>query len=72
MDSLFYRYGFNSEGHDCVLEKIIKLRNSETFNGIIGINLGKNKDALDPFQDYIDGVHKFNDVADYLVINISR
>jgi len=40
--------------------------------GIIGVNLGKNKNSENPVKDYVDGIKKFGDVADYLVINISR
>ncbi|XP_064292176.1 dihydroorotate dehydrogenase (quinone), mitochondrial isoform X2 [Plodia interpunctella] len=36
-----------------------------------GINLGKNKESNDAIQDYILGIKKFNDIADYFVINIS-
>ena len=33
--------------------------------------LGKNKDSVNPVQDYVEGVYKFAELADYLVINIS-
>ncbi|XP_034179213.2 dihydroorotate dehydrogenase 2 [Osmia lignaria lignaria] len=65
------RYGFNSEGHDSVWERLKKLRTEENYNGIIGINLGRNKTSEDAVQDYIDGIKKFADVADYFVINVS-
>lgn len=42
------------------------------FDGILGINLGKNKTSLDPIGDYVKGIIRFGPVADYLVINISR
>ena len=35
------------------------------------MNLGKNKTSPDPVGDYVQGVEKFSDVADYLVINVS-
>ena len=35
------------------------------------MNLGKNKLATDPVRDYVDGVERFSDVADYLVVNVS-
>ncbi|XP_013394866.1 dihydroorotate dehydrogenase (quinone), mitochondrial [Lingula anatina] len=38
---------------------------------ILGINLGKNKESENAVTDYVEGVHKFGQVADYLVINIS-
>ncbi|KAK2181609.1 hypothetical protein NP493_389g02010 [Ridgeia piscesae] len=39
--------------------------------GIVGVNLGKNKDTKDAAVDYIAGVKKFGELADYLVINVS-
>lgn len=68
---LLHRYGFNSDGHDVVLGRLEKLR-KEQFNGVIGVNLGKNKTSPDAINDYVDGIKKFGAVADYLVINISR
>lgn len=40
-------------------------------NGILGINLGKNKTSPDAIDDFIKGVRKFGPLADYLVINVS-
>lgn len=68
---LLQRYGFNSEGHEVVLNRLEKLR-KENFDGVIGVNLGKNKTSPDAINDYVDGIKKFGTVADYLVINISR
>ena len=65
------RYGFNSEGYDSVWQRLRKLRDNRSFGGIVGINLGKNKTSDDAAQDYIDGIKKFSDVADYFVINVS-
>jgi len=39
--------------------------------GIVGINVGKNKTSSDATEDYADGVRTFSDVADYIVVNIS-
>lgn len=65
------RYGFNSDGHDVVWKYLQKLKKNKNFNGILGVNLGKNKETEDAIQDYIDGIKRFMDVADYFVINIS-
>lgn len=69
--AIINRYGFNSEGHNCVLRRLNVLRSDTSFKGVIGINLGKNKDSADPVNDYIKGIEKFGPVADYLVINVS-
>ncbi|XP_017758104.1 PREDICTED: dihydroorotate dehydrogenase (quinone) [Eufriesea mexicana] len=65
------RYGFNSEGHETVWERLKRLKEGQNFHGIVGVNLGKNKTSEDVAQDYIDGIKKFSDVADYFVVNIS-
>ncbi|KAL2632325.1 hypothetical protein R1flu_017011 [Riccia fluitans] len=39
--------------------------------GILGVNLGKNKNSTDASADYMQGVHTLSQYADYLVINIS-
>ncbi|KAH9515680.1 hypothetical protein Btru_011721 [Bulinus truncatus] len=40
-------------------------------NGVLGINLGKNKTTDNAVEDYVKGVRKFGSIADYLVINVS-
>lgn len=65
------RYGFNSDGHEVVLNRLKIVRDDPNFKGIIGVNLGKNKTSEDPIKDYVDGIKKFNNVADYFVINVS-
>jgi len=39
--------------------------------GIVGVNVGKNKTSSDATEDYVRGVRTFSDVADYIVVNIS-
>ncbi|XP_014251583.1 dihydroorotate dehydrogenase (quinone), mitochondrial [Cimex lectularius] len=68
--AIINRYGFNSEGHTKVYERIKELRENN-FQGIVGVNLGKNKYSKDPIGDYVKGIKTFGPVADYLVINIS-
>lgn len=70
-DAIINRYGFNSDGHETVWKHLKELREDPTFHGIIGVNLGKNKTSEDAAEDYIQGIKKFSDVADYLVINVS-
>ena len=64
------RMGFNNDGHRTILTRIRKLR-QQKVQGLIGINLGKNKNGRDPFSDYAEGIRLFAEYADYLVINIS-
>lgn len=37
----------------------------------MGVNLGKNKTTEDAASDYVIGVHRLAQYADYLVINVS-
>lgn len=66
------RYGFNSEGHEEVYKKIQYIDKTLFDKGLLGINLGKNKLSDNAVEDYILGIKKFSDVADYFVVNISR
>lgn len=70
-EAIINRYGFNSEGHALVYQRLKKLKDSGTFNGILGINLGKNKNSPSAKEDYKQGVQLFGPIADYLVINVS-
>uniref|UniRef100_T1JEY4 Dihydroorotate dehydrogenase (quinone), mitochondrial n=1 Tax=Strigamia maritima TaxID=126957 RepID=T1JEY4_STRMM len=72
-NAVINRYGFNSDGHEVVFDRLQQIfRDDMTKRGIIGVNLGKNKDTTDSIEDYVEGVKKFAPIADYLVINVSR
>lgn len=68
---MIYRYGFNSEGHNAVFERLKLLKETGKYNGALGINLGKNKTSPNAVDDYRKGIKKFGPIADYLVINVS-
>ena len=61
------RMGFNSGGLDAVCERLSRRIRS----GIIGVNLGKNRDANDAAGDYAKGILRTARLADYLVVNVS-
>lgn len=65
--AIINRMGFNNDGHAPAHERTIKRRP----NGIVGINVGANKDSIDRIADYEEGVRLFAKVASYLTINIS-
>ncbi|KAK6982015.1 dihydroorotate dehydrogenase (quinone) mitochondrial-like isoform X3 [Biomphalaria glabrata] len=67
------RYGFNSEGHEAVYNRLYarNVEQTPTDNGVLGVNLGKNKQTENAVEDYVKGVKKFGPIADYLVINVS-
>lgn len=62
------RMGFNNDGQDAALARLAA-RNRR--RGIVGVNIGANKDAADRIADYATGIARMGPVADYLTINIS-
>ena len=61
------RLGFNNQGHEAVLHRLSQRR----VPGIIGVNIGANKDSTDRIADYVRGIDVFSDIASYITINIS-
>jgi dihydroorotate dehydrogenase len=62
------RMGFNNGGQAAALERLLR-RNARP--GIVGVNIGANKDAADRIADYARGVQVMAGVARYLTVNIS-
>jgi dihydroorotate dehydrogenase len=62
------RMGFNNGGQDAALAR---LRKRYRTRGIVGVNVGANKDSADRIADYAQGVRAMSPVADYLTVNIS-
>ena len=65
--ALINRLGFNNHGSDVVLNRI----KSNNKLGVLGINVGPNKDSDNRINDYLIGIEKFHEVADYITVNIS-
>ncbi len=65
--ALINRLGFNNHGSDTILNRI----KSKKKIGVLGVNVGPNKDSNDRLDDYLIGLEKFSEVADYITINIS-
>ena len=66
-EALINRLGFNNHGAKIIKERI--KRNKKL--GLLGINVGPNKDSDDRLNDYLIGLKTFCDDADYITINIS-
>ena len=66
-EALINRLGFNNHGAEVVLDRI----KSNKKLGLLGINVGPNKDSNDRMNDYLIGLRTFHEVADYITINIS-
>jgi dihydroorotate dehydrogenase len=62
------RMGFNNCGQQAALGR---LQARERTRGLVGVNIGANKDSDDRIADYADGVRRMSGVADYLTVNIS-
>ncbi|SEC54488.1 MULTISPECIES: quinone-dependent dihydroorotate dehydrogenase [unclassified Beijerinckia] len=67
-EGVINRFGFNSEGHEAVHRRLTARAGRP---GIVGINVGANKDASDRVEDYVTGINAFADVASYFTVNIS-
>tara|TARA_B100000029_G_C17486935_1_gene927597 strand:+ start:5 stop:1051 length:1047 start_codon:yes stop_codon:yes gene_type:complete len=65
--ALINRLGFNNDGIETVKNRI-KLREK---TGILGINIGPNKETKDPKIDFCLGLENFFNLADYITVNIS-
>jgi dihydroorotate dehydrogenase len=66
-EAIINRLGFNNGGYEAAHRRLAARRR----RGIVGANVGANRDSGDRIGDYAAGVARFADVADYLVINIS-
>ena len=62
------RLGFNNGGHAAALTRLERRKKQ---NGIVGVNIGANKDSSDRIADYVAGIRAFHKLASYFVINIS-
>lgn len=68
-EAIINRMGFNSKGIDYVIRNLEKTQ----YRGILGINIGKNKDTPleNAIDDYLTGFRAFWKFASYITINIS-
>jgi dihydroorotate dehydrogenase len=61
------RMGFNNGGQQAAYARLA----ANKPRGVVGVNIGANKDAEDRIADYVQGVRTMAPVADYLTVNIS-
>ncbi|MCJ8521663.1 dihydroorotate dehydrogenase [Pseudorhizobium tarimense] len=62
------RLGFNNEGHEAAHARLSARKNA---GGIVGVNIGANKDSDDRIADYVAGIRRFAALASYFTVNIS-
>lgn len=61
------RYGFNNDGLEAIAARLRRRRRT----GIVGANLGANKDSADRVEDYVKGVKGLEGLVDFYTVNIS-
>jgi dihydroorotate dehydrogenase len=66
-EAVINRMGFNNRGQAAAAARLSKRRR----HGVVGVNIGANKNSVDRIADYVAGVKAMTPHADYLAINIS-
>jgi dihydroorotate dehydrogenase len=67
-EAVINRLGFNNDGADAVLRR---LASRAHLGGIVGVNVGANKDSPDRVADYVKLIETFAPVASYFTVNVS-
>jgi dihydroorotate dehydrogenase len=67
-EAVINRMGFNNDGADVVLRR---LAGRAHLGGILGVNVGANKDSADRVADYVKLIETFAPVASYFTVNVS-
>lgn len=70
--AIINRMGFNNAGAVAFLSRLAHWgEGAKGYEGIVGANIGKNKDAVDAVEDYLTLYRKVYGLSDYITINIS-
>jgi len=67
-EAVINRMGFNNDGADAVLRRLAARAH---LGGIVGVNVGANKDSDDRVADYVRLIETFAPVASYFTVNVS-
>ncbi len=67
-EAVVNRMGFNNDGAGAVLRR---LAGRAHLGGIVGVNVGANKDSVDRVADYVKLIETFAPVASYFTVNVS-
>lgn len=67
-EAVVNRMGFNNDGSEAVLRR---LAGRAHLSGIVGVNVGANKDSTDRVVDYVRLIETFAPVASYFTVNVS-
>jgi dihydroorotate dehydrogenase len=67
-EAVINRFGLNSDGLDAARQRLAGRRGRP---GIVGVNIGANKDSTDRIADYVLCIERLCGLADFLTINVS-
>ncbi len=67
-EAVINRMGFNNDGAEAVLRRLAARAH---LTGIVGVNVGANKDSTDRVADYVKLIETFAPVASYFTVNVS-
>jgi dihydroorotate dehydrogenase len=67
-EAVVNRMGFNNDGAEAVLRRLAARAHQ---SGIVGVNVGANKDSADRVADYVKLIETFAPVASYFTVNVS-
>ncbi len=67
-EAVINRLGFNSDGAETVLRRLAARAH---LGGLVGVNVGANKDASDRTADYVRLIETFAPVVSYFTVNVS-
>ncbi len=76
-EAIINRYGLNSEGMEAVAGRLARrvrkglVHKSLSNKGVLGINLGANKDSTDRIRDYVDLARRLGPLAEFITLNVS-
>ena len=65
------RYGFNNAGMEVAARRLERFRATWNGKGVLGVNIGANKDSKDRAGDYNKAAKRLAPFADYMVVNVS-
>lgn len=66
-EAVINRYGLNSEGMEAIAGRLARRER----RGVLGINLGANKDSVDRMADYVDLTRRLGPFAEFITLNVS-
>ena len=66
--AIINRMGFNNDGQPAAFDRLMQCRH---VHGVIGVNVGVNKDSQDRIADYVSGVLSMAQIGRYVTVNIS-